>query len=137
MTEAVSDTQLVAERTERHPSWWAAGLLFENCNCQSVCPGHVHFDQNCTHDRCLGYWAIQFKDGEFDGVALGGVNAVIAYDSPKHMIEGGWTEALLIDSGASAAQREAIETILTGRAGGPQVFRRAEDGTAATYRGAQ
>ena len=45
-------------------SWWAKGLVFENCNCQLVCPGHIHFDQVCTHERCKGYWAIVFEDGE-------------------------------------------------------------------------
>jgi len=100
-------------------AWWARGLLFENCNCQLVCPGHVHFDQQCTHERCLGYWAIRFDEGEYGGVALGGTKAVVAYDCPQHMIEGNWTEVLLIDEAASAGQRQAIETILSGRAGGP------------------
>lgn len=99
--------------------WWARGLLFENCNCQLVCPGHVHFDQLCTHPRCLGYWAIRFDEGDYAGVKLGGTRAVVAYDCPQHMIEGNWTEALLIDEAATAEQREAIETILSGGAGGP------------------
>jgi hypothetical protein len=100
-------------------AWWAWGLLFENCNCQLVCPGHMHFDQHCTHERCLGYWAFRFDEGEFDGVPLGGTKAVIAYDCPRHMIEGNWIETILIDDQASPAQRDALETILTGRAGGP------------------
>ena len=99
--------------------WWARGLLFENCSCQSVCPGHVHFDQLCTHERCVGYWAIRFDEGEYDGIALGGVRAVVAYDSPQHMISGGWTETLIIDEGASVEQRRAVESILSGAAGGP------------------
>ncbi len=102
-----------------NPKWWAKRLLFENCNCQVVCPGHVHFDQLCTYDRCLGYWAVRFDEGEFAGVALGGVNAVVVYSTPQHMISGDWTEAILIDDGASAAQREKIEAILSGAAGGP------------------
>jgi hypothetical protein len=101
------------------PKWWAKGLLFENCNCRVVCPGHVHFDQLCTFDRCVGYWAIHFEAGEFDGVSLGELNAVVIYDTPQHMISGNWTEAILIDQGASAAQREKIEAILSGKAGGP------------------
>lgn len=101
------------------PTWWAKGLLFENCNCQLVCPGHVHFDQLCTHERCLGYWAMRFDDGQFGEVPLAGLRAVIAFDSPQHMISGGWTEILLIDESATAAQRAALETILSGRAGGP------------------
>jgi len=100
-------------------SWRARGLLFENCSCQSVCPGHVHFDQLCTEKRCVGYWAIRIAEGEIDGVALDGVDAVIAYDSPQHMIEGNWTEALIVDECAAEAQRAGVEAILTGQAGGP------------------
>jgi hypothetical protein len=99
--------------------WWASGLLFENCNCQLVCPGHLHFDQLCTRERCLGYWAIRVDGGQAGQVSLAGVKAVIAFDSPQHMISGGWTEVVLIDEAASPKQREAMERILTGRAGGP------------------
>jgi len=106
-------------KPEEDHRWWARGLLFENCSCQAICPGHVHFDQLCTYDRCVGYWAIHFKEGDFDGVPLGGQSAVIAYDTPQHMIEGNWTEVILIDQKASPAQRQSIEAILTGRAGGP------------------
>ncbi len=106
-------------REPNQPRWWAKGLLFENCCCQVVCPGHVHFDQLCTLERCNGYWAVRFDEGEFDGVRLDGLAAVIAYDSPQHMIQGNWTEALIIDEAATAEQRTAIESILKGSAGGP------------------
>jgi hypothetical protein len=99
--------------------WWARGLLFENCNCQSVCPGHVHFEQLCTHERCLGYWAIRFDEGELDGVKLDGVRALIAYDSPQRMIDGNWTQAIVVDESATSDQRAAVEAILTGKVGGP------------------
>ena len=100
-------------------AWHARGLLFENCSCQAICPGHVHFDQLCYNDRCVGYWAIRFDEGDFDEVDLAGTKAVIAYESPPRMIDGDWTEAIIIDDGASPDQRDAIEKILTGRAGGP------------------
>ena len=99
--------------------WRAKGLLFENCNCQVVCPGHMHFSQLCTHERCVGYWAIRFDDGRFGNVSLAGAKAIIAYDSPRHMIEGGWTEVVIIDEAATREQREAVEAIVDGRAGGP------------------
>ncbi len=80
----------------------------------------MHFDQLCTHERCLGYWAIRIEAGEFAGqVPLAGLRAVIAFDAPQHMISGNWTEIILIDEKATADQRVALETILTGRAGGP------------------
>lgn len=99
--------------------WWARGLLFESCNCQVVCPGHVHFSQNCTHERCIGYWALRFDAGRYGDTRLDGVRAVVAFECPQLMIAGGWTEVLLIDEDASQDQREAIEAILRGDAGGP------------------
>jgi hypothetical protein len=102
-----------------HPAWTATGLVFENCNCQVICPGHVHFSSLCTHERCIGYWVFRFDGGRFGPVDLTGVRAVVAYDSPQHMIQGGWTEIVIIDREATPEQREAIETILTGAAGGP------------------
>lgn len=100
-------------------NWWARGLLFENCNCQLVCPGHLHFDQLCTHERCLGYWAVRVDGGQFGEVQLAGIKAVIAFDAPQHMIAGNWTEVVIIDEAASPEQRDAMLGLLTGRAGGP------------------
>ena len=100
-------------------SWWAKGLLFENCSCTLVCPGHMHFSQMCTHDRCKGYWAFRFDDGLFEGVSLKGVRAVIAFDTPQRMIDGNWTQAIIIDESATADQRRVLETMFSGVAGGP------------------
>lgn len=99
--------------------WWAKGLLFENCSCQLVCPGHIHFDQLCTHERCHGYWAFQFEDGEVGSTTLGARRVVIAFDSPQRMIDGGWTQIMFVDDAASAPQREALESVFRGELGGP------------------
>jgi hypothetical protein len=99
--------------------WHARGLLFENCSCQLVCPGHLHFQQLCTHERCLGYWAIRIDHGRFGEVPLDGLKAVAAFDSPQQMAAGGWTGRLIIDETAGPEARRAIEAILTGQAGGP------------------
>jgi hypothetical protein len=100
------------------PPWSARGLMFENCNCQLVCPGHMHFSQSCTHERCLGYWAIRVDEGRYGEVPLAGLRAVIAFDAPQRMIDGHWTEVVIIDETASPAQRSALDTILRGQAGG-------------------
>ena len=107
-----------ATGTSGVPPWHARGLLFENCNCQLVCPGHMHFNQACTHERCLGYWAIRVDEGAYGDLPLAGLKALIAFDCPQHMIEGNWTEVVIIDEAASPPQREALEAILTGHAGG-------------------
>lgn len=101
------------------PAWWAQGLLFENCNCQLLCPGHLSFKQLCEHERCVGIWALAFEDGGFGDTPLGGLNAAVLFDTPRHMIAGGWTTALYLDARATPAQREALESILCGRVGGP------------------
>ena len=100
-------------------SWRARGLIFENCSCTLVCPGHMHFSQHCTHERCKGYWAIRVDEGCFGDTALGGTRALVAFDCPQRMIDGSWLETIIIDASASLEQRRALETILTGRAGGP------------------
>ena len=109
----------MAGAVRENGKWWAKGLLFENCSCQLVCPGHVRFSQACTFERCVGYWAVRFDEGEFAGVPLGNVAAVVAFDSPQHMIEGNWTQIILVDEKADPAQREKVEAILKGEAGGP------------------
>jgi hypothetical protein len=105
-------------RTES-PAWWAKGLLFENCACTLVCPGHMHFSQLCTHERCKGYWALRFDAGMFGEIPLAGLRAVIAFDTPQRMVDGHWVQSLIIDAAASPDQRRALETLLTGKAGGP------------------
>ena len=109
----------MTETDIKQVAWWARGLLFENCSCQLVCPGHMHFEQFCTQDRCKGFWAVRVDEGELDGTRLDHVKAVLIYDTPRHMIDGNWTEALVIDEAASAPQRQAMEAILKGRVGGP------------------
>jgi len=99
--------------------WWAKGLLFENCSCQIVCPGHFHFTQKCTHDRCVGYWGIEVEDGIFGATSLAGVKAVIVYNAPQKMADGGWVVTTYIDFSASTDQLTAMEKILSGEAGGP------------------
>jgi hypothetical protein len=78
----------------------------------------MHFSQACTHERCLGYWAVRIDEGAYGEVPLEGLKALIAFDCPQHMIEGNWTEVVIIDETASTAQRAAVEAILTGQAGG-------------------
>lgn len=109
----------MAQESGLTTKWWAKGLLFENCSCQLVCPGHIRFSQACTFERCVGYWAVRFDEGELDGVPLGGTAAVVAFDSPQYMIEGNWTQVILVEERADPVQREKVEAILSGKVGGP------------------
>jgi hypothetical protein len=109
----------MSENPDIDVKWWASGLLFENCSCQVVCPGHFSFRNLCTHERCIGHWSIHIDEGKFDTTALGGLNVIVLFNSPQLMFEGGWVEIIYIDERANPAQRNALELILTGKVGGP------------------
>jgi hypothetical protein len=79
----------------------------------------MHFSQLCTYERCKGYWALRFDDGRFGDVALGGLRAVVVFDTPQRMIDGQWIQRLIVDSSASPEARWALETLVNGEAGGP------------------
>jgi hypothetical protein len=115
----ISDTPASAPPPAATPAWRARGLLFENCNCDLLCPGHISFKQPCSHERCQGTWAIHLEEGRFGEIDLGGLNAAIVFDAPRRMYDGGWSQLCFIDADASVAQRAALEDILSGRAGGP------------------
>ena len=99
--------------------WWAEGLLFENCNCTAVCPGHIHFSQRCTHEVCHGFWAIRFEGGRVGGTDLAGVDAVVVYEAPQVMVGGGWRQRIIVSDRANRGQRHAVEEIVAGVRGGP------------------
>ncbi|HAK56937.1 MAG: DUF1326 domain-containing protein [Vicinamibacterales bacterium] len=99
--------------------WRAKGLLFENCSCQLICPAHVSFKQYCQNDRCRGHWSMHITEGRYGEVSLDGLNIVVAFDSPVQMYSGNWTQVFYVDERADAAQRQALETIFRGQAGGP------------------
>lgn len=99
--------------------WWAEGLLFENCNCTAVCPGHIHFSQRCTQEVCHGFWAIRFEGGRVGGTDLAGVGAVVVYEAPQVMVDGGWRQRIIVSDRADRGQRRAVEEIVAGVHGGP------------------
>ena len=104
--------------TEVDP-WWVNGTLYENCNCQLLCPAHISFDQKCDEETCVGFWGIHMTKGRFGKLVLDEQDVVVMYDSPQLMHSLGWNMKFYLDEKAPEAQREAVEKILTGEAGGP------------------
>lgn len=108
------------EDAGREPEpWWVTGTLYENCNCQLLCPAHVSFRQRCDNDPCLGFWGVHVNRGRFGRLVLDAQDAVVAYESPPYMHDGGWKVGIYLDEAAEPAQRGALERILSGEAGGP------------------
>lgn len=100
-------------------TWKIEGLLFENCNCQLICPAHVSFKQDCTYPKCHGFWGIHIREGHYQELSLSGLNAAVVFESGRRMYEGDWAQVFYIDARATSRQRKALESVLSGSRGGP------------------
>jgi len=101
-------------------AWKLEGTYFENCNCDWVCPCTVtSFASPATGDRCQVILNYHVKQGEIDGVDVGGRSVSIVADSPKRMLDGGWRVGLIIDDKASKEQADKLTAVFAGQAGGP------------------
>jgi hypothetical protein len=100
--------------------WRIKGEYFESCNCELLCPCLLsHAQAKPTEGHCDVVLAIHIASGTCGGVDLSGLNAVQALTTPGPMAQGNGTLAVYVDSRADAAQRQALEAIFTGNAGGP------------------
>lgn len=96
--------------------WKVAGTYFEACNCKSACP--CPFLGAPTEGNCTALVAWHIDQGKFDEVMLDDLNAVLSAYSPGSMLEGNWKVALYLDERANVQQRDALEKIFSGQAGG-------------------
>lgn len=104
------------------PTWSIEGEYFENCNCTVVCPCLLSTEAPMaatpTEGACEVAFAFHLDRGAFGDVRLDGLNLALIARSPGPMIEGNWTAALYVDERADERQREALQAIFTGQAGG-------------------
>jgi len=104
------------------PSWSIEGEYFENCNCTVACPcifsANAPFTSSPTEGACEVTFAFHLDRGTFGDVTLDGLNAAMMARTPGPMIEGNWTVALYVDDRADDQQRDAIQAIFSGAAGG-------------------
>ena len=100
------------------PSWNLKGDWFDVCNCNIPCP--CTFAQSPSYGNCEGVMAYHIKKGQYGETSLDGLNVLIL-DSFKGNIWAGETKAdlaLFFDERADEEQRNALEMIFTGKAGG-------------------
>ena len=97
--------------------WSLKGDYFENCNCMGLCPCPFGGDPDQGH--CDVGFAFHVEEGEFNGVALNGLNFVAVFYTPGKMPDGNWTAAAYVDDRANPQQLEALGQILSGKFGGP------------------
>lgn len=96
--------------------WQMHGDYLESCNCKGACP--CLFLGSPTEGNCTALVGWHIADGRYGDVELGGLNVVVALDSPGPMAEGNWTVVLYLDERANARQQEALGAIFGGQAGG-------------------
>ena len=103
--------------------WSVNGDWFDTCKCAIPCP--CYFAQPPTSGDCDGVLAWHIRQGNYGQVPLGGLN-VLAVGAFAGNIWEGKTKAtmgIFIDERADTGQRDALQMIFGGRAGGwPGVF---------------
>lgn len=105
------------------PQWHVVGDWFDVCKCNIPCP--CTFAQPPTSGDCEGVLAWHIRGGKYGDVPLGGLN-VVALGAFEGNIWAGETKAtmgIFMDERADERQREALQMIFGGRAGGfPAIF---------------
>jgi hypothetical protein len=89
------------------------------CNCKLVCPCNVDGVPTGEGDQCHGVIVYDVRQGNLDDLDLSGVTFALAYFLPSNASSGNWKIQGILDEGASEAQAQAVDRIVSGEAGGP------------------
>jgi len=104
-------------------AWQVKGDYFETCSCDYLCPCiFTRMEAMPTDGVCKVSMVFRIRKGHFGPVLLDGVTfAVLGYvEGP--MGNGNWRVGLVIDEGADQKQAEAVQTICSGKVGGPMAM---------------
>jgi len=103
-------------------TWSLKGQLIEGCSCNMFCPCWFLVQEVMIMDQgwCASAIAFRVREGQSDGVDLGGRTVVLGVDFPgPTLFDGNGTGRLYIDAGANDDQRRELEAICSGQKGGP------------------
>jgi hypothetical protein len=101
------------------PQWHAKGDWFDVCSCDIPCP--CEFAQPPTNNICDGALAWHIREGTYGDVSLDGLSVLaLGHITGGNLWTGEATVAMGIffDERADARQREALQMIFGGQAGG-------------------
>ncbi len=101
------------------PRWWVRGDWFDVCKCNIPCP--CYFAQAPTFGDCDGinFWHI--REGRYGDVVLDGLNVLLVLGFTGNIWAGQATNiafGVFFDERADEPQREALQMIFGGEAGG-------------------
>ncbi|MGH7864729.1 MAG: DUF1326 domain-containing protein [Candidatus Binataceae bacterium] len=100
------------------PRWSIRGDWFDVCSCNIACP--CEFAQAPTNNVCEGVLAYHVTDGVYGKVQLNDLNVIIVsrFEGNIWAGEARPTFGVFIDSRADERQRESLQMLFTGKAGG-------------------
>ncbi len=100
------------------PKWKVAGDWFDVCKCSIPCP--CIFAQAPTYGDCEGVLAYHIKNGNYGETGLDGLNTMMVGGFKGNIWAGGVKAKMgfFFDERGDAKQREALQMIFTGKAGG-------------------
>ncbi len=101
------------------PKWSIKGDFIDSCNCNVVCvcnfPGSPP-----TDNHCRGMGVIHVREGRYGDVRLDGLTALFVSDFGEGIPwQTKWRAGFIIDAKGNSEQRQALQTIMSGQAGGP------------------
>jgi hypothetical protein len=97
--------------------WLFKSETYDNCNCAVNCG--CQFNLPSTHGYCQSAFVGNIVEGHFNETPLAGLNWAGLYKWPGEIAEGNGKRQIIIDERADAAQRVALETIISGGACAP------------------
>jgi hypothetical protein len=109
---------MTSNTTSDLPQWKLSGDWFDVCKCSIPCP--CEFAQAPTYGDCEVVLAYHIKKRDYDQTTLDGLN-ILAMGYFKGNIWAGETKVsigLFFDEKANPQQREALQMIFSGKAGG-------------------
>jgi hypothetical protein len=102
--------EIVAEQ------WSWKGKHVGSCICDSPCP--CIFGQDPDKGYCGALIVESFDEGSYGSIDLSGRKVALALSWEGNVFSGDLTVGIFVDEDATDEQLEAIETIVTGKAGG-------------------
>jgi len=94
--------------------WLFKSETYDNCNCAINCG--CQFNLPTTHGYCQSAFVGEIVEGHFNKTPLKGLNWAALYKWPGEIKDGNGKRQIIIDQRAGAAQRAALETIISGEA---------------------
>ena len=117
---ATTATTAAASTIGKIPKWKVIGDWFDVCKCNMPCP--CEFAQTPTYGDCEGILAYNIKKGNFGETPLDDLNVILVTYFEGNIWAGNDKTkvdlALFFDEKADEKQREALNMIFSGKAGG-------------------